>query len=209
MDQTNSNDSANAERAGDVTRLLRAWQAGDEAAAERLATLIYPELHKMAKGLLSAERRDHTLQPTALLHEAYLRLAAQERIRWQDRHQFFAVAARMIQRVLVDHARRRLAAKRGGAEACRVALDDVSDLALERPDLLIELDGALEDLERRDPRMAAIVRGKFFGGLTGEQMAETLGCSSRTIKRQWRLAKAWLYRVLTEAKPQPADPVSP
>ena len=185
---------------GDITQLLRAWQDGDEQAADRLATLVYPELHKMARGLLSVERRDHTLQPTALLHEAYLRLAAQNRLTWQDRHHFFALAARMIQRVLVDHARRRVAHKRGG-DVRRVPLDDVADLATERPDLLIALDTALEALEQQDPRLAAIVRSKFFGGLTGEQIAETLGCSTRTVKRQWRVAKAWLYSVLSAPDP--------
>ncbi|MEM7584318.1 MAG: ECF-type sigma factor [Acidobacteriota bacterium] len=205
MERTPSNDR---DAAGDITRLLRDWQAGDAAAAETLAQRIYPELHKMAKGLLSVERRDHTLQPTALLNEAYLRLAAQDRITWQDRHQFFAVAARIIQRVLVDHARKRLRHKRGGPASQRVPLDDVTDLVVERPDLLIELDHALEALDRRDPQLASIVRSKFFGGLTGEQIAETLGCSTRTVKRQWRVAKAWLYRVLTEA-PGPGRDAGP
>lgn len=193
-------DPDRANGGGDITRLLRAWQGGDEQAADRLATLVYPELHKMARGLLSVERRDHTLQPTALLHEAYLRLAAQNRLAWQDRHHFFALAARMIQRILVDHARRRVANKRGG-DVRRVPLDDVADLATERPDLLIALDTALEALEQQDPRLASIVRSKFFGGLTGEQIAETLGCSTRTVKRQWRVAKAWLYSVLSAPNP--------
>ena len=116
----------------------------------------------------------------------------------------------MIQRVLVDHARKRLALKRGGTEVCRVPLEDVTDLAVERPDVLIELDAALEALDQHDPRLAAIVRGKFFGGLNGEQIADSLGCSTRTVKRQWRVAKAWLYRVLTEtSNARPPDPLSP
>lgn len=183
------------ETQGDITRLLTAWQDGDAEAAERLVRLIHPELHKMARGLLALERRDHTLQPTAVIHETYLRLVAQDRIRWQDRHQFFAVAARMVQRILVDHARRKLAVKRGG-DRLRVPLDEIDDLAFERPDLVVALDEALTALEKRDPLQAAIVRGRFFAGLTSEQMAGTLGCSRTKVKRQWRLAKAWLFREL-------------
>ncbi len=182
---------------GDITEALAAWQAGDEGAADALVELIRPELHQIARGLLSMERQDHTLQPTALLHEAYLRLADQKRIRWQDRHQFFAVAARMVQRTLVDHARRRQALKRGG-DRLRVPLDEVGDLATERPELLIALDSALSALERREPQQATIVRSRFFGGLTHEQIAEILGCSRTTVKRQWRMAKAWLFRELSQ-----------
>lgn len=186
-----------AESPGDVTDLLQAWQRGEEGAADRLVELIDPELRKMAIGLLGGERREHTLQPTALIHEAYLRLLSQDRVRWQDRHQFFAIAARMIQRILVDHARRRRAAKRGGG-ALRVPLEEVEDLALERPDLLIALDAALTTLEAREPMQAAIVRGRFFAGLTGDELASVHGCSRTTIKRQWRLAKAWLFRELEQ-----------
>ncbi|MCG8461537.1 MAG: ECF-type sigma factor [Holophagales bacterium] len=180
---------------GDITALLAAWQRGDPEAADRLAPLIYPELRQIAAGLMRIERGDHTLQPTALIHETYLRLVQQERIRWQDRHQFFAVAARLCQRILVDHARRRLSHKRGG-DRQRLELSEVADLARQRPDLLLELDLALEQLEALEPRQAAIVRARFFGGLTETEVARALGLSRATVKRDWRLARAWLFREL-------------
>ncbi len=180
---------------GDITTLLGAWQRGDPQASDRLARLIYPELRKIARGLMSVERADHTLQPTALIHEAYLRLVQQKRMLWQDRHQFFAISARIIQRILVDHARRRLACKRGGRIE-RVALAEVRDLAAQRPDLLVELDEALDTLEKLDPTQATIVRAKFFAGLTGVEIARATGLSPATVKRQWRLAKAWLFHEL-------------
>lgn len=180
----------------EVTRLLEAWRGGDEQAGEALMPLVYQELRKIAGGYLSIERQDHTLQPTALVHEAYLRLVDQKNVRWQSRSHFFAVAAKIIRRILVDHARRHRSAKRGGSRE-RVPLSEVADLAVERPDQLLALDHALDQLELIDPQRAAIVECRFFGGLTGRETAEAIGCSRATVNRQWRLAKAWLYREMS------------
>lgn len=189
---------------GEITTLLIAWQQGDPQASERLLPLIYPELRKIARGMMSIERSGHTLQPTALIHETYLRLLDQNRIRWQDRHQFFAVSARLTQRILVDHARRRLARKRGG-DLERLDLSDIGDLAAQRPDLMVELDQALDALEQLEPRQSTIVRAKFFAGLTEAEIAQAMGLSPATIKRQWRLAKAWLFRELQGLDPRGSE----
>lgn len=190
--------NATPEAGGEITSLLAAWQGGDTLASEQLVPLIYPELRKIAKGLMSVERVNHTLQPTAVIHEAYLRLIQQKRVSWQDRHQFFAISARMIQRILVDHARQRWASKRGG-QAEKIPLSEVADLAVERPDLLIELDEALKTLEEIDSVQASIVQAKFFAGLTGVEIAEALGLSPATVKRKWRVAKVWLFHELNKA----------
>ncbi len=157
--------------------------------------LVYAELRKIAAGYLSIERQNHTLQPTALVHEAYVRLVDQKHVQWQNRSHFFGIAAKMIRRILVDHARRHGSAKRNSGE--KIPLSAVVDLAFERSDQLLALDRALSRLKELDSTQARIVEVRFFGGLTGEETAEVLGCSPATVKRRWRLAKAWLYREMT------------
>lgn len=184
-----------------ATQLLNDWRSGDESAADRLLPLVYKELRAMAQQMLAAERRSHTLQATALVHEAYLRLFDQTRVDWEDRLHFFAVAARTLRRVLVDHARARLAEKRGGA-AGRLTLTESLAVAT-RPggglDLL-ELEEALSALEACDERQARVVELRFFAGLDVEQTSQLLGVSARTVKEDWRFAKAWLRVRLSEAE---------
>jgi RNA polymerase sigma factor (TIGR02999 family) len=177
-----------------VTALLRAWRGGDEEAWGQLVPLVYDELRRVARRQLRRERGEHTLQPTALVHEAFLRLVDQK-VTWQNRAHFFGVAAQLMRRILVDHARQRHAAKRGGGAAL-VALDSANALAPEREVDLLALDGVLEQLTSLDPQQGRIVELRFFGGLTVEETAEALGISPATVKRDWSLAKAWLYRAL-------------
>jgi RNA polymerase sigma factor (TIGR02999 family) len=180
---------------GEVTALLLRWQEGDREALDRLLPLVYDQLHRLADRQLRRERQGHTLQPTAVVHEIYLRLVDQRRATWQSRAQFFAVAAGMMRRVLVDHARGRRAAKRGGF-AQHVALEDI-DAGIDPPSVdLVDLDDALGKLERLDADQARIVELRFFGGLTVEETAEVVRSSPATVKRDWHSAKAWLYREL-------------
>ena len=176
----------------DLTALLRDASEGDQTALDRLMPLVYGELRKIAASYLRQERKDHTLQPTALVHEAYLRLTHQKDVAWQNRAHFFGIAAQMMRRILVDHARKRQAAKRD-ASAWKVATAEVDGGAESAPELLA-LDRALEELEKIDPQQAKIVELRFFGGLTVEETAEVAGISPRTVKREWRTAKAWLRR---------------
>jgi RNA polymerase sigma factor (TIGR02999 family) len=177
----------------DVTGLLQAWSQGDPEAAEKLVPLVYDELRRQAARRLRNERRDHTLRPTALVHEAYLRLVGQREVVWKSRTQFYAVAARMMRRVLVDHARQHRAAKRAGSW-CRVTLDE-GVVAAEPRDLdLVALEEALTGLAALDPEKARMVELRFFGGLSLEDTAEVLGVSSATVTREWRMVRAWLYR---------------
>ena len=176
----------------DLTALLRDASEGDQNALDRLMPLVYGELRKIAASYLRQERKDHTLQPTALVHEAYLRLTHQKDVAWQNRAHFFGIAAQMMRRILVDHARKRQAAKRD-ASAWKVATAEVDGGAESAPELLA-LDRALEELEKIDPQQAKIVELRFFGGLTVEETAEVAGISPRTVKREWRTAKAWLRR---------------
>lgn len=185
-----------------ITRLLQEWSGGRSDAVERLVPLVYRELHGLASRHLARERGGHTLQPTALVHEAYLRLSKTASPDWQDRVHFFAVAARVMRRILVDHARQRGRIKRGGA-APVVPLDDVepaAGAAIDPVDALA-LDGALSRLEDLDARQAKVVELRFFGGLTVEETAEVMGVSSGTVKRDWVVARAWLYRELTGDSP--------
>ncbi len=175
----------------DVTALLLEWREGDRKALDRLLPLVYGELRRLAASYLKQERPDHTLQPTALVHEAYLRLTRQRDVVWQNRAHFFGIAAQMMRRILVDHARKRQAAKRDAA-AWRIATD-VSDAADRAPELLA-LDAALSNLEALDPQQAKVVELRFFAGLTVEETAEVAGISEATVKRDWRTAKAWLRR---------------
>jgi RNA polymerase sigma factor (TIGR02999 family) len=179
----------------EVTALLVAWERGDDEALRRVAPLVYEELRAIAAAQLRGERREHTLQPTALVHEAYLRLAEQRRRHWKERRQFFAVAARLMRQILVDHARARGAAKRGGGEATRIEVTGVDVAAPEVFDVL-PLDDALTRLAALQPRLAKVVELRFFGGLEVEETAELLACSPRTVKRDWALARAWLIREL-------------
>lgn len=180
----------------EVTRLLLRWGGGDRQAFDALAPLVYDELRKMAGRYLRRERADHTLQSTALVHEAYLRLVDQNHVQWQNRAQFFGLAAELIRRILVDHARARQAAKRGGA-VVRLTLDEALDAAIPRNLDLVRLDDALKALAEFDPQQARAVELRFFGGLTIEETAEVLGVSTATVKREWTIAKAWLRRELT------------
>jgi len=179
----------------DITRLLRAATAGDAAAHDELIPLVYAELRAIARGQLSRERKDHTLNPTALVHEAYLRLARLDALEWQDRTHFYAVAARAMRNLLVDHALRRKTAKRGGGVP-DVPLDDVGDLPGVDPEQVLTLDAALDALEKRNPRHARIVELRFFTGLTIEETAAALEISPATVKRDWHLLRAWLAREL-------------
>ena len=185
-----------ADPALEVTALLKDWSGGDRAALERLMPLVYGELRKVAGSYLSMERPDHTLQPTALVHEAYLRLVDQRNVDWQNRAHFFAIAAKMMRRILVDHARRRRAAKRG---VPALVLETAMEEGLSRDPELLALDSALSGLESLDPRQAQIVELRFFGGLTVEETAEAAGISPATVKREWRTARAWLAREIRPA----------
>ena len=185
---------------GEITQLLIQLRAGDSDARAKLVPLVYRRLHQLAAGYMRRERQNHTLQPTALVNEAYLRMISQEQTSWQDRAHFFGVAARLMRQILVDYARVRQAEKRGGRE---------DDLPLEEarafsPALspaksqeLLQLDEALSSLEQFDPELARVVDLRFFGGLTVEETAEVLGISPRTVKREWNVARAWLHGKLT------------
>ena len=180
---------------GEVTRLLCAIGDGDQQAVTALLPLVYDELRTAAQRLLRQERADHTLQPTALVHEAYLRLVDQSEQGWESRRHFFGVAAKAMRRVLVDHARSHTALKRGGGRL-RLSLDE-SALPIEEASAYVEaLDEALGDLSAIDEQKSRIVELRFFGGLTTEEAAEALDVSTRTVERDWRLAKAWLHRAI-------------
>jgi RNA polymerase sigma-70 factor (ECF subfamily) len=180
-----------------VTQLLLDWNNGDTAALDELMPLVYAELHRLAASYLSRERSDHTLQPTALVNEAYLRLIDQNSVAWQNRAQFFGIAAQMMRRILVNHARDRQADKRGGPHVLRVSLDDAISFFEERDVNLVALDDALEALGNLDQRQSQIVELRFFGGLTIEEVAAQLHASPATVKREWTTAKLWLLRELS------------
>jgi RNA polymerase sigma factor (TIGR02999 family) len=177
---------------GDVTLLLGQLAAGKEEVASKLIPLVYNELRKLAGGYMRRERMDHTLQPTALVHEAYLKLVEQRSVNWQSRAHFFGIAAQLMRRILVDHARGHLRDKRGGG-VIPVPLDEALVFAPEQSSEIVKLDQSLERLAKLDPRQSKIVELRFFGGLTVEQTAEVLGISPKTVKRDWSVAKAWLH----------------
>jgi RNA polymerase sigma-70 factor (ECF subfamily) len=193
---------------GEVTRLLFELRSGNPAAEAKLIPLVYADLHRLAAHCMRRERSNHTLQPTALVNEAYLRLVSQEGMVWQDRVHFFRVAARLMRQILVDHARARQTGKRGG-DAEKIPLDELPQFSgrrLREPielnesidlDELIELDAALKALGRLDPRQEKVVDLRFFGGLTEEETAQVLGISPRSVKRDWRVARAWLFGELS------------
>jgi RNA polymerase sigma factor (TIGR02999 family) len=182
----------------EVTQILNDWSGGDAKAQERLMPFVYDELRRLARSFLFQERGDHTLQPTALVHEAYVRLVDQTRVNWQNRSHFYGVASRMMRRVLVDHARAHAAEKRGGG-AIRLSIDDVQVPLEQRAADFVALDEALEKLSQFDERKGKIVEMRFFGGLNDEEIAEVLGVTTRTVLRDWKKARLWLYRELSVA----------
>jgi RNA polymerase sigma factor (TIGR02999 family) len=186
----------------DITGLLLAWRAGDDDVFNRLFPLVYHELRRIAHRQLGRERAEHTLGTTALVNEAYLKLVDQTRAQWTDRAHFFAVAARVMRRILVDYARKHQAQKRGGAKV-PVTLDDdalanAAVVADERADMLIALDEALTRLAELDERLSRVVECRFFGGLTEEETANALSVTARTVRRDWVKAKGWLHQALRE-----------
>jgi RNA polymerase sigma factor (TIGR02999 family) len=186
----------------EITRLLKAWGRGDSAALDRLTPLVYERLHRMARGYMRSERPGHILQPTALVHEAFLRLVDTRDLAWTDRAHFFAVCARVMRRILVDAARARAAIKRGGQgdraeHSTAIDLDQLSAPGTEMSVQLCALDEALNTLATMDPRRAQVIELRFFGGLTVEETAQVLEISPQTVMRDWRLARAWLARELS------------
>lgn len=182
----------------DVTQILRDWNEGDADAPERLMPLVYDEMRRLARTFLSRERNSHTLQPTALVNEAYLRLVDQTRVNWQNRAHFYGIASRMMRRVLIDHARAHATEKRGGG-TIRLSIDDVQVSLEERATSFVALDEAMKRLEQMDERKCKVVEMRFFGGLSDEEIAEVLGVTTRTVLRDWKTARLWLYRELSEA----------
>jgi RNA polymerase sigma-70 factor, ECF subfamily len=183
--------------ASEVTRLLAAWRDGHEEALDQLMPLIYQELKQLARGYLRGERSDHTLQPTALIHEAYIRLADRSLPQWQDRAHFYGIAARVMRQILVDHARRHHAGKRGSDQQ-RVPLDEAIVFTEDRAAGIVALDDALKELAAFDERKCRVIELRFFGGLSLEETAEALGISVATVGRELRLANAWLHRQMSE-----------
>ncbi len=181
--------------ASNITQLLNDYKGGKKDALDELFPLVYGELRKLAASRMRSERGDHTLQPTALVHEAYMRLIEQHSADWQNRAHFFGLAAEMMRRILVNHAVSHNAEKRFGNQT-RLALDEIVDFTKGSDINLISLDEALDTLAEFDPKQAKIVELKFFGGLTNEEIAEVTGVSDSTVKREWRIAKAWLHEQL-------------
>jgi len=182
----------------DVTLLLAEWQKGDQRALDRLMPLVYDQLRRIAARYLHSERSGHTLQTTALVHEAYLRLVGENRIQWQGRTHFFGVAATLIRNILVDHARTQKALKRG-AGIGKLSLDEAFAVPAENNAAILAVDDALRALSKIDPQQGRIVELRFFGGLTIEETAELLQISPSTVKRDWILAKTWIYRALSSS----------
>ncbi len=180
-----------------VTELLARWSKGDASARDALVPLVYDELRKIARRCLAGQRSSHTLQPTALVHEAYLRLAGRDSVEWQDRMHFFAMAAQMMRHILVDHARKRAAAKRGG-NAVTIVVDEMSAVSRQPSLDVLALDDALTRLASLDPRQSQIVELRFFGGLSIEKAAEVVKISPATAKREWTTARLWLHKAMSE-----------
>ncbi len=190
---------SNADPKHAVTQLLSDLQSGKRGAADELLPLVYNELRRIAASYMRRERADHTLQATALVHEAYLQLVDQTRIDWKNRAHFFGVAAQLMRRILVEHARSHHAQKRGG-DANKIALDDIINYFPQKEVTLVALDDALKELERLDARQSRIVELRFFGGLTTEEVAEVVGISTATVEREWRAARAYLHSQLAEVR---------
>ena len=193
-------DGGAAVEPGEVTALLLRWQDGDQEALERLTPLVYEDLRRVARRQLRAERAGHTLEPTAVVHEVYMRLVDQRRVQWQNRAQFFAIAARLTRRVLLNHARDRQAQKRGG-DATRVTLAEGDAASGPREVDLLDLDRALQRLGELDADQERVIELRYFGGLSIDETAEALGCSPATVKRDWQSARAWLFAELGGSGP--------
>src|ERR1700726_4563012 len=179
----------------DVSTLLRAWSDGDQSALEKLTPVVYDELHRLARRYMKRERPGHSLQTTALVNEAYMRLVDYKRMQWQNRAHFFAVSGQLMRRILVEHARRHNLKRGGGVQ--HVSLDETAVMRADEDPDLVALDDAMTALSRIDPRKVQVVEMRFFGGLSVEETAEVLKISPVTVKRDWRAAKVWLYRELT------------
>jgi len=179
----------------EITELLEQWSVGNQSALDRLYPLVYEELRRLARSYMKREQKGHTLQTTALINEAYVRLVDQHNVHWENRSHFFAISAQIMRRILVDHARRYLQAKRGGG-ALRVSLDEVMIVASERSEEVLMLDEALGNLARVDPRRCQVVELRYFAGLNNEEIASVLKISENTVTRDWNLARAWLYQQL-------------
>jgi RNA polymerase sigma factor (TIGR02999 family) len=185
----------------ELTELLRGWNGGDQKARERIVELAYPELRKIARRCLSRERPEHTIQATALVHEAYLRLVDIRQVSWQDRAHFFAILAKVMRRILIEHARAQACSKRGGGIR-RVNLDETLMISAESDPEIVRVDEALEELAKFDSRKAQVVEMRYFGGLTSGEIASVLGISPQSVNRDWSLAKAWLVREMTRQEIQ-------
>jgi len=185
-----------SERPG-VTQLLEAWSQGDQTALEKIMPLVYDELHRMAQRFMSRQKPGHTLQATALINEAFIKLVGQEEKQWKNRSHFFAVAAQAMRHILVDYARSKQSTKRGGNEQ-RTEFDEAVSVSNERANEIVALDDALIELAGVDPRKARVVEMRYFGGLSVEETAKVLNISTVTVMRDWSLAKAWLYRELSK-----------
>ncbi len=180
-----------------VTQILHDWSGGDAGAPERLMPLVYDEMRRIARSFISKERPGHTLQPTALANEAYLRLVGQNSVSWQSRAHFYSVAASMMRRVLIDHARARATEKRGGATIC-LSIEDVQVPVEDRAASVVAMDEALERLSQFSERGSKVVEMRFFAGMSDEEIAEVLGVSTRTVLRDWKAARLWLFRELSQ-----------
>ena len=181
-----------------ITQLLAEWSEGNQSALDELYPLVYEELHRLARRYMSRERKGHTLQTTALINEAYVRLVDQKNVRWANRSHFFAISAQIMRRILIDHARRHAYAKRGGG-AKQVSLDEAAFVAPDQALELVRLDEALQTLAKMDERRCHVVELRYFGGLSNEEIAGVLKVSENTVTRDWNLARAWLYQHLTES----------
>ena len=184
----------------EITQLLAAWREGNQAALDELYPLVYDELHRLARRYMSKERKGHTLQTTALINEAYVRLVDQRNVQWANRSHFFAISAQIMRRILIDHARRHAYAKRGGG-ARQVSLDETATMVQDDFSEFLRLDEALKSLAQLDPRRSQVVELRYFGGLNNEEIAGVLKISENTVIRDWNMARAWLHRQLAGSAP--------
>ena len=187
---------ARTSRQHEITQLLAEWREGNQSALDELYPLVYDELHRLARRYMSRERKGHTLQTTALINEAYVRLVDQKNVQWANRSHFFAISAQIMRRILIDHARRHAYAKRGGG-AQQVSLEEAATVTPDVSGELLRLDEALKSLAAMDPRRSQVVELRYFGGLNNEEIAGVLQVSENTVTRDWNMARAWLYQQLT------------